>query len=72
MKSRINSVYEEIIAEPAIMEVPTREPVVGKFKEIEDPEIKELLLLIKIIHYKMDKMILNLEEINRSMRKNEN
>lgn len=72
MKSRIDSVYEEIMAEPAIMEVPTREPFVGKFKEIEDPEIKELLLLIKIVHFKMDKMILNLEEINRSMRKNEN
>jgi hypothetical protein len=76
MKSKIYCVSDEIKAEPAIMEGPTREtrrePVVGNLKVIEDPEIKEMLLLIKIIHFKMDKMILNLEEMSKSMRKDEN
>ena len=91
MKSKINSVLEEIIAEPAILQVPTREvlvggplsfpteilslseikdeePSVGPFRGIEDEEIKELLLLIKLIHFKMDKLISDLEEMNKQIR----
>ena len=91
MKSRINSVLEEIIAEPASLQVPTREvlvggplsfpteilflseikdeePSVGPFRGIEDEEIKEMLLLIKLIHFKMDKLISDLEEMNKQIR----
>ena len=91
MKSRINSVLEEIVAEPASLQVPTREvlvggplsfpteilslleikdeePSVGPFRGIEDEEIKELLLLIKLIHFKMDKLISDLEEMNKQIR----
>jgi len=89
MKSKINSVLEEIVAEPAILQVPTREvlvggplsfpteilslseikdeePFVGPFKGIEDEDIKELLLAIKLIHLKMDKLISDLEEIRQT------
>lgn len=91
MKSKINSVLEEIIAEPAILQVPTREvlvggplsfpseilslseikdeePSVGPFRGIEDKEIKGLLSLIKLIHLKMDKLLLDLEEMNKQIR----
>jgi hypothetical protein len=98
MKSKINSVLEEIIAEPAIIQIPTREVLVGgplsfpteilslseikeeelsvgPFKGIEDEEIKEMLLSIKLIHLKMDKLISDLEEMKRTyleVRLNEN
>ena len=92
MKSKINSVLEEIIAEPAIMQMPTREvlvggplsfpteildlkeiePSVGHFRGIEDEEIKEMLLLIKLIHFKMDKLLLDLEEMNSKIREGRN
>lgn len=91
MKSKINSVLEEIVAEPAVMVAPTREvlvggplsfpseilslseikdeePSVGPFRGIEDKEIKEMLSLIKLIHLKMDKLLLDLEEMNKKIR----
>lgn len=91
MKSKINSVLEEIVAEPAVMVFPTREvlvggplsfpseilslseikdeePSVGPFRGIEDKEIKEMLSLIKLIHLKMDKLLLDLEEMNKKIR----
>ena len=89
MKSKIKMISEEIIAEPAILQVPTREvlvggplsfpseilslseikdeePSVGPFRGIEDEEIKEMLLAIKLIHIKMDRLILDLEEIRQT------
>jgi len=90
IKSEIDNI---IVAEPAIMQMPTDDylvggplnfpseilslkeileeennPSVGPFRGIEDKEIKEMLSMIKLIHLKMDKLLLDLEEMNKKIR----